>query len=171
MFRAASILAIIVNRTDTIQAYQNARRHLCASADLPRSAWPSRPRPADPGYQVITIWDSQAKTEGDRHEPPVTCRPQAGPIPRQARAQTETTLMTVSNATVAEPATAPGGSAAGDCPPSAPVGMRPRRIQHLGMAPAGRRPGLGDDPSRPRLAAYGESCPRTDTTHCLISRY
>ncbi len=54
----------------------------------------------------------------DRHEP-----------------RTETTLMNASNATVAELATA-GGSLAGDSPPSAPVGMRPRRIRHLGMAPS-----------------------------------
>jgi hypothetical protein len=35
--------------------------------------------------------------------------------------RTETTLMNAGNATVAELATAPGGSAAGDSPPSAPV--------------------------------------------------
>ena len=42
-----SILAIIVNRTETIQAYQNVHRHLRDSGNLPRPAWSSRspPRP------------------------------------------------------------------------------------------------------------------------------
>jgi len=43
--------------------------------------------------------------------------------------------MNAGNATLAELATA-GGSLAGDNPPTAPVGMGPRRIRHLGMAPS-----------------------------------
>jgi hypothetical protein len=56
-----SILAIIVNRTETIQVYQNVHRHLRDSGNLPPAGLVFQvAASADPGYQVIRVWDSLA---------------------------------------------------------------------------------------------------------------
>jgi hypothetical protein len=64
-----SILAIIVNRTETIQAYQNVHRHLRDSGNLPPAGLAFQvAAAADPGYQVITVWDSLASFARFRDE-------------------------------------------------------------------------------------------------------
>ena len=64
-----SILAIIVNRTDTVQAYQNVHRHLRDSGNLPPVGLVFQvAAPAHPGYQVITVWDSLASFARFRDE-------------------------------------------------------------------------------------------------------
>jgi len=64
-----SILAITVNRTQTIQAQQNVQRRLRATGDLPPAGLIFQvASPADPGYQVITVWDSLASFARFRDE-------------------------------------------------------------------------------------------------------
>ena len=64
-----SILAIIVNRTETIQAYQNVHQRLRDSGNLPPAGLVFQvAASADPGYQVITVWDSLASFARFRDE-------------------------------------------------------------------------------------------------------
>lgn len=56
-----SILAILVNRTDTIEAYQNVHARLRDTGDVPPPGLIFQvASPVGPGYQVITVWDSLA---------------------------------------------------------------------------------------------------------------
>lgn len=64
-----SILAITVNRTETIQAQHNVYRRLREAGELPPAGLVFQVvSPADPGYQVITIWDSLASFARFRDE-------------------------------------------------------------------------------------------------------
>jgi hypothetical protein len=64
-----SILAIIVNRTETIQTQQHVHRRLRDNGELPPAGLIFQvASPADPGYQVITVWDSLASFSRFRDE-------------------------------------------------------------------------------------------------------
>ena len=54
-----SILTITVNHTDPIQAQQKVHRRLHPAGEVPPEGLVFQvASPADPGYQVICVWDS-----------------------------------------------------------------------------------------------------------------
>jgi hypothetical protein len=64
-----SILAIVVNRTDTMETQQNVARRLRDDGQLPPAGLIFQvTSPADPGYQVIAVWDSLASFARFRDE-------------------------------------------------------------------------------------------------------
>jgi hypothetical protein len=64
-----SILAIVVNRTDTIETQQNVARRLHDDGQMPPAGLIFQvTSPADPGYQVISVWDSLASLARFRDE-------------------------------------------------------------------------------------------------------
>jgi hypothetical protein len=64
-----SILAIVVNRTETIETQHNVARRLRDDGQLPPAGLIFQvTSPADPGYQVISVWDSLASFARFRDE-------------------------------------------------------------------------------------------------------
>jgi hypothetical protein len=64
-----SILAIVVNRTETIETQQNVARRLRDDGPMPPAGLIFQvTSPADPGYQVISVWDSLASFARFRDE-------------------------------------------------------------------------------------------------------
>jgi hypothetical protein len=64
-----SILAIVVNRTETIETQQNVARRLRDDGQMPPAGLIFQvTSPADPGYQVISVWDSLASFARFRDE-------------------------------------------------------------------------------------------------------
>jgi len=63
-----SILAIVVNRTGTVEAQQKVARRLHAGGQPPAGLIFQVASPADPGYQVISVWDSLASFARFRDE-------------------------------------------------------------------------------------------------------
>ena len=63
------ILAIVVNRTETIETQQNVARRLHDDGQMPPAGLIFQvTSPADPGYQVISVWDSLASLARFRDE-------------------------------------------------------------------------------------------------------
>jgi hypothetical protein len=64
-----SILAININRTGTIETQENVHRRLRDNGDMPPAGLVFLVvSPADPGYQVIKLWDSLASFARFRDE-------------------------------------------------------------------------------------------------------
>jgi hypothetical protein len=64
-----SILAIAVNRTDTIETQRNVVRRLRDDGQMPPAGLIFQvTSPANPGYQVISVWDSLASFATFRDE-------------------------------------------------------------------------------------------------------
>ncbi len=64
-----SILAIVVNRTATVETQQNVVRRLRDGGQMPPAGLIFQvSSPADPGYQVISVWDSLASFARFRDE-------------------------------------------------------------------------------------------------------
>jgi hypothetical protein len=64
-----SILAITVNRTDPIQTQQTVASRVRGNGDMPPAGLLFQAvSPADPGYQVISVWDSLASFARFRDE-------------------------------------------------------------------------------------------------------
>jgi hypothetical protein len=104
-----AILAIVVNRTETIQTQQNVYRRLRDTGELPPAGLVFQVvSPADPGYQVITVWDSLASFAQFRDE---RLRPalEAEGVPPEHLTTTTfeaTSYMTGNPATIQQPAAA-----------------------------------------------------------------
>ena len=63
------ILAIVVNRTETIESQQNVARRVRGTDQSPPAGLIFQAAsPADPGFQVISVWDSLASFERFRDE-------------------------------------------------------------------------------------------------------
>jgi hypothetical protein len=62
------VLAIVVNRTGTIETHQNVARRLHDGHMPPSGLIFQVASPADPGYQVISLWDSLASFARFRDE-------------------------------------------------------------------------------------------------------
>lgn len=64
-----SILAIVVNRTETIETQQNVARRLRHDGQMPPAGLIFQvTSPAGPGYQVISVWDCLASLARFRDE-------------------------------------------------------------------------------------------------------
>jgi hypothetical protein len=104
-----SILAIIVNRTDTIQTQQNVARRLRGNGELPLAGLVFQAvSPADPGYQVISVWDSLASFARFRDERLRPALEAEGVSPEHLTTTTfeVTSYMAGSHATAQQPAAA-----------------------------------------------------------------
>jgi hypothetical protein len=65
-----SVLAIVVNRTGTIEDQQRVERRLQAGGQGPPAGLILMvASPADPGFQVISVWDSMASFARFREGP------------------------------------------------------------------------------------------------------
>lgn len=63
------ILAIVINRTDTMETQQNVAARLSGDGQMPPDGLIFQvTSPADPGYQVISVWDSLASFARFRDE-------------------------------------------------------------------------------------------------------
>lgn len=63
------ILAIVVNRTETIESQQNVARRVRGDRQSPPAGLIFQvASPTDPGFQVISVWDSLASFERFRDE-------------------------------------------------------------------------------------------------------
>lgn len=63
------VLAIVVNRAGTVETQQNVGRRLRDNGQMPPAGLIFQvASPADPGYQVIAVWDSLASFTRFRDE-------------------------------------------------------------------------------------------------------